>query len=61
MYLKTYLQTSKVTFGNILQINLKIIKKSLKNDKPVICYTINRLVKNKQKYSEKYLETTKNF
>ena len=54
MYLKTYLQTSKVTFGNILQINLKIIKKSLKNDKPVIYYTNNKLVKNEQKYSKKY-------
>ena len=42
------------TFGNILQINQKIIKKSLKNDKSVTNYTINRLVKNKQKYSKKY-------
>jgi len=41
-------------FSNILQINLKIIKKSLKNDKLVICYTNNKLVKNKQKYSKKY-------
>ena len=55
MYLKkTYLQTSKVSFSNILQINLKIIKKSLKNDNIVIYYTNNKVVKNKQKYSKKY-------
>ena len=60
MYLKTYLQTSKVTFGNILQINLKIIKKSLKNDEPVIYYTNNKLVKNKQKYSKNIEKQLKN-
>ena len=45
---------SKVPFSNILQINLKIIKKSLKNDNLVIYYTNNKVVKNKQKYSKKY-------